>query len=221
MSPCVHIPPIDDVGILHRSFDTVSQRADTLHAENAALKSQIRTLGRRISSLEAENTQLQSTVTGVLQHLPASNAYTTEGENAIYLPVVLESLAIMQDHFRRHGTLKQCSTPGCGRYAFDQACFREGHMAWCRTHNRIITRTYTSCSVRPEARGDCLPVFWEYSSSWGDIVALAFRDGKIGRKGVPNFALDRLLFPENDPILQHGSQSIPLSNSRYPHSNWS
>lgn len=52
------------------------------------------------------------------------------------------------------------SKNGCYRYAFSQECFREGHMAWCLTHKRIITRTYTSCSVKAEERGNCMPACW-------------------------------------------------------------
>jgi hypothetical protein len=33
-------------------------------------------------------------------------------------------------------------------------------MAWCATHNRIITGTYTSCSVKSEDRYECVPVSW-------------------------------------------------------------
>ncbi|KZM21643.1 uncharacterized protein EKO05_0008011 [Ascochyta rabiei] len=221
MFPYIHVHPFDNFGTLQHSFDSVRQRADALHVENVALRSQVQVLSGRISSLETENTQLRSMVTGIPPPPPASDVYTTEIENVIQLPVALKSLAIMQNHFRYQGTLRQCSTLGCNRYAFDQTCFREGHIAWCRTHNRIITRTYTSCSVRLEARGDCSPLYWEPSSNWEEIVACAFRDGKIGRKDLPTDVLDRLLYPQIHPISQRTGPPIHPPQARYLHDNFS
>lgn len=84
-------------------------------------------------------------------------------------------------------------------------------MAWCNTHNRIITRTYTSCSVAAEQRGDCIPIFWrklaflkrdeaetdqiaEHHPDWQEIVDRAYREGKIGLKGIKPEYLHALLF---------------------------
>ncbi|KAF1358161.1 hypothetical protein EJ07DRAFT_157162 [Lizonia empirigonia] len=206
------IPPLDDAASMQR----------VLSHENTILRAQVHNLGGRVSQLEAENAQLRSIVASTTAApQPAGQMYAARSDNAIHLPMVIESLLVMQGHFHRQGTLKQCSTPGCNRYAFDQTCFREGHMAWCRTHNRIITRTYISCSVKSEARGDCLPVFWEDRSDWAQIVACAFQEGKIGHKGLPSDLLNQLLFAEVYNPSRSLGPPVSLPQGRYPHGDWS
>ncbi|XPT02480.1 hypothetical protein M3J09_011597 [Ascochyta lentis] len=219
MFPYNHLPSIDDVGALQRSLNSVSQRADALHEENVALRTQVQQLNGRISYLEAENHRLRSDTIGAPRP-PPTDVYATGSDNINSLPAALESLAAMQEHFRSHGTLKRCTTSGCEREAFNQTCFREGHMAWCRTHNRIITRTYTSCSVRSEERGNCLPVYWEDSSNWDEVVAGAFRDGKVGRKGLPTDVLHRLLSLHAHPLSQRVGRPNPPPQARHPYDHW-
>jgi len=84
-------------------------------------------------------------------------------------------------------------------------------MGWCRTHNRIVTGNWTSCSVKAEDCGDCIPVWWgecsawicagietdrtlEQRDDWADIVARAYREGRIGHKGLRSADLNALLF---------------------------
>ncbi|OSS54085.1 hypothetical protein B5807_01689 [Epicoccum nigrum] len=165
-----------------------------LTVQNEFLRAQIQSLNIQITDLKAENTALRSSATShwAPQFAQVHNALRY---NTLALPAAIESLAIMQQHFHRQGTLRQCSTEGCRRFAFDQICFREGHMSWCATHNRIITGIYTSCSVKSEDRHKCMPVSWEDRHDWHNIVDRAFYDGRIGNKGLEPSHLDSLLFP--------------------------
>lgn len=79
-----------------------------LSEDNAILRAQVNNLGGRVSQLEAENAQLRSLVassTAVPQ--PARHSYAASSDNAIHLPMVIESLSVMQGHFYRQGKLKQ------------------------------------------------------------------------------------------------------------------
>lgn len=105
-------------------------------------------------------------------------------------------------------------------------------MGWCRTHNRIVTGNWTSCSVKVEDRGDCIPVWWgecsawtynntetdhisEQRDDWADIVDRAFREGRIGHKGLGLADLNTLLFsPMYDP------RQIDPPQGTYSHSHW-
>ncbi|KAJ8117973.1 hypothetical protein OPT61_g953 [Boeremia exigua] len=180
--------------------------------ENNFLRAQILSLNEKISSLEAEIRLLGSRTPS--DHVPtAAQIYAAPNDNALALPTVVESFAVMQSHFRRQGTLKQCSATGCHKDAFDQVCFRLGHMAWCRTHNRVITRAYTSCSVKAEERGDCVPVWWEQRHDWQAIVDRAFREGRIGNKGLDSGQLHAILFsPWFNPLIPEGSYA-PMNDS--------
>lgn len=80
-----------------------------LSDQNAALRAQVHSLRGRVSYLEAENAQLRSIVVAVMPPQHFQQAYTDRSGNAVYLPTVIERLAIMQDHFRRQGTLKHWS----------------------------------------------------------------------------------------------------------------
>ncbi|KAJ4321325.1 hypothetical protein N0V94_002957 [Neodidymelliopsis sp. IMI 364377] len=202
MLPYSHFPTTDNHGAMRNMLDSVSQQVAILSDANVALKAEAQDLKARIHYLEAENAQLRSLVAGASRHAtppppphPARPSHAAVSDNVMQLPAVIERLAIRQHQFRQQGMLRQCSTTGCPRDAFDQTCFREGHMAWCRTHGRIITRTYTSCSVLAEERGDCLPVFWEDCGNWNEVVADAYRDGWIGQKGLSTEYLNQLLFP--------------------------
>ncbi|KAF2624430.1 hypothetical protein BU25DRAFT_161090 [Macroventuria anomochaeta] len=205
----------------HTPLFDINSMVNRLNDENNVLKAQLHSLTDRVSHLEVENAHLRSLIarSPPPPPSPAAQVYATPSDNAMHLPMVVESLAVMQEHFRRQGTLKQCSTTACHRYAFDQICFREGHMAWCHPHNRIITRTYTSCSVKAEERGDCMPVSWEDRHDWAEIVARAFRDGKIGHKGLESGFLKHLLF---SPIYgpQRTGPPVSLPQGQYPHGDW-
>jgi hypothetical protein len=84
-------------------------------------------------------------------------------------------------------------------------------MGWCRTHNRIVTGEWTSCSVKASDRGDCVPVWWgkcncavcrstetdlalERRDDWTEIVNRAYREGRIGHKGLKTADLNAILF---------------------------
>ncbi|KAH6629867.1 hypothetical protein C7974DRAFT_413618 [Boeremia exigua] len=159
------------------------------------LRSQVQILHERVSSLEAELSILRSQVAPPHTAPTNYNYARLSGDNALLLPTAIESIAVMGDHFRRQGTLRQCSTTGCHKDAFDSECFRQGHMAWCEAHNRVITGTYTSCSVKAEHRGDCMPVFWDRYENWQTIVAQAFHEGRVGNRGLDPAFLSALLLP--------------------------
>lgn len=107
-------------------------------------------------------------------------------------------------------------------------------MAWCRTHNRIITRNYTSCSVKAEERGDCVPVCWgkcgdltcaytvtdhiaESRDDWREIVDRAYQEGRIGHKGLEPAVLQALLF---SPVYNPRPTGPLPPQGAYPHGNW-
>lgn len=85
--------------------DAVPQRA--LADENAHLRAQIYSLQGRVSHLEAENERLRVMAAGALAQPHSGHIYSTTSDNANHLPMAIESLAVMQGHFRRQGTLKQ------------------------------------------------------------------------------------------------------------------
>ena len=80
---------------------------EDLSDENAILKAQVHSLSGRIFYLEAENAQLRASIAGAPAPPVANHVYISNKDNAMYLPIVVESLAVMQEHFRRQGTLKQ------------------------------------------------------------------------------------------------------------------
>lgn len=105
-------------------------------------------------------------------------------------------------------------------------------MGWCRTHNRIVTGDWTSCSVKAEDRGDCVPIWWgkcsalicddtetdhapEQRDDWADIVNRAYREGRIGCKGLRPAELDMLLFSPTRRLRQVGAP-----HGAYLHANW-
>jgi hypothetical protein len=97
-----YVPSTDAQGVQERAL------ADTM-AENALLRGQVHNLSNRIYHLEAENAHLRSTV-GVAPPPPppAGHVYQAPpSENTMQLPTVIESLAVLQDHFRRQDALKQ------------------------------------------------------------------------------------------------------------------
>ncbi|KAF3005950.1 hypothetical protein E8E13_010143 [Curvularia kusanoi] len=171
----------------HRSssdiINNLTEQINVLRAQNDSLVAQI-------NVLQADNARLRSQ----LPAPPAGQGYDPPSAGVLAMPSVLESLAVCQERFRSQGALWQCSRQDCGRPAFDQTCFREGHMAWCNTHNRVITGDYTSCSIRYGERGDCFPVEWQDRPDWRDIVERAFREHKVGRKGLDNNYLNSILF---------------------------
>lgn len=78
---------------------------NTLRLQVNHLNGQIRTLNEQIDHLQAENARLRALVPPPLP--PANHVYTASSENVLHLPVVIESLALMRDHFQRQGTLRQ------------------------------------------------------------------------------------------------------------------
>lgn len=89
--------PVEDAGIRQR----------VLNDENGSLRAQVHSLSERVSQLEAENAHLRYLLTNVPPVPPPMQLSTGNGDRAIHLPMVVESLAVMQDHFGRQGTLKQ------------------------------------------------------------------------------------------------------------------
>lgn len=73
--------------------------------ENILLREQIKNLSERVSVLETENRLLR--VGAVAARLQPGQLYAAPTDNALALPAVIENLAVLRDHFRRQGTLRQ------------------------------------------------------------------------------------------------------------------
>lgn len=84
---------------------------EVLSEEIAILRAQLHNLNGRIFHLEVENAQLRASIAGPPALPAADHVYISNKDNAMYLPTVVESLAVMQEHFRRQGTLKQWRVP--------------------------------------------------------------------------------------------------------------
>ncbi|KAJ4987817.1 hypothetical protein SVAN01_06697 [Stagonosporopsis vannaccii] len=142
----------------------------SLFDEISRLRSEVQALTARVAQLQAENIALRPFL-----HSASANALT--------LPAVIEKLVVLRRHFSQQGTLRHCSAPGCSKPAFDPICFRLNHMAWCRTHNRIMTRNYTT-EIQTEERPD-----------WLIIVARAYQNYQIGLQPLAPGVLQAALFP--------------------------
>lgn len=77
-----------------------------LRNENNMLRTRVQTLTERVTRLEAENAHLRSLLPAHAGP-PAGQVYASPSDNALALPAVVESLAVLQAHFTRQGTLKQ------------------------------------------------------------------------------------------------------------------
>jgi dynactin complex subunit len=77
-----------------------------LTVQNEFLRAQIQSLNTQITDLKAENAALRSSATShwAPQFAQVHNALRY---NTLALPAAIESLAIMQQHFHRQGTLRQ------------------------------------------------------------------------------------------------------------------
>jgi regulator of replication initiation timing len=85
----------------------LTEENNTLRLQVNNLNGQVHTLRRQVNNLMLENARLRA----LLPHeppLPSENRmFTAPNDNVLHLPVVIESLAVMRDHFQRQGTLKQ------------------------------------------------------------------------------------------------------------------
>lgn len=84
----------------------------TLQMQINHLNSQISTLRGQVNDLQVENARLRALLPPLPPLLPspppASNSvYTPPSDNVLHLPVIIESLAVMLNHFQRQGTRKQ------------------------------------------------------------------------------------------------------------------
>lgn len=77
----------------------------TLRLQVNHLNGQVHGLNEQIDHLQAKNARLRAQIPPPLP--PANHVYTAPSENVLHLPVVIESLAAMRDHFQRQGTLRQ------------------------------------------------------------------------------------------------------------------
>lgn len=84
-----------------------------LNEENNALRLQVNHLNDQVHALSGQVNNLQAENARLRALLPAppppsvNRVYTAPDDNILYLPVVIESLAVMRNHFQRQGTLKQ------------------------------------------------------------------------------------------------------------------
>lgn len=86
--------------------------------------------------------------------------------------------------------------------------------------------------LRRRIRGDCVPIWWgkcsalicddtetdhapEQRDDWADIVNRAYREGRIGCKGLRPAELDMLLFSPTRRLRQVGAP-----HGAYLHANW-
>lgn len=89
----------------HSSQGHHSASMHNLITENGFLREQVKVLHERVSILQAENAMLR---TNTAPNRPAQGqVYAAPTDNALALPAVIESLAVMRNHFHRQGTLKQ------------------------------------------------------------------------------------------------------------------
>ncbi|KAF3043019.1 hypothetical protein E8E11_000605 [Didymella keratinophila] len=209
MWPRPFIPqlPQDEMSCLNEENNTLRLQIDHLNG-------QVHTLSGQVNNLQVENARLRALLPPPPPQ-PSDRMYTAPSDNVLHLPVVIERLAVMRNHFQRQGTLKQCSQLYCNQYAFGQTCFRAGHMGWCRTHNRIVTGNWTSCSVKTEDRGDCISGWWEQRDDWADIVDRAYREGRIGHKGLRSTDLIALSFSTNYDPRQIGPPQGTYSHGHF------
>lgn len=70
------------------------------------LQGQIHALSSQVNNLQVENARLRALLPPPPQS-PCNRVYTAPNNNVLHLPVAIESLAVMRDHFQRQGTLKQ------------------------------------------------------------------------------------------------------------------
>lgn len=215
---------------MYSAFPNTMQQMQALQADINRLQDDNMRLRTERFALQAEINGLKAEVQALNQQLAAGHrVYATPGVWA--LPSALESMWIKGNHFRDANLMlnwyvivtavrafnadKFCSSrDGCQRQTFDPTCFREGHMAWCGTHDRTITGKWSSCSVSTEQKPDCFPVEWgelhvlkrnclatnhsveeRTDADWRAIINRAASEGKIGKRGVPHDVLDHLFFP--------------------------
>jgi len=84
----------------------LNEENNTLRLQVNHLNGQVHTLSGQVNKLHVENARLHALLPPPLPP-PSNCVYTAPSDNVLYLPVVIESLAVMRDHFQRQGTLKQ------------------------------------------------------------------------------------------------------------------
>ena len=77
-----------------------------LTVENDFLRAQVQDLNAQILELKAEIASLRTSATSHWARPPAQ-AHDVPSYNTLALPAAVESLAVMQKHFRHQGTLRQ------------------------------------------------------------------------------------------------------------------
>lgn len=83
-----------------------SEENNTLRLQVNHLNGQIHTLSGQVNNLQVENARLRALLPP-RPPPPSNRVYTAPNDNVLYLPVVVETLAVMRDHFQRQATLKQ------------------------------------------------------------------------------------------------------------------
>jgi hypothetical protein len=70
------------------------------------LNGQIHNLSGQVDNLQVENARLRALLAPPPPP-PSNRVYTSPSDNTLFLPVVVETLAVMRDLFQRQGNLKQ------------------------------------------------------------------------------------------------------------------
>ena len=86
----------------------LTEENNALRLQVNHLNGQIHTLNGHVINLQVENARLHALLSTLPLPPAANRVHTAPDDNTLHLPVVIESLAVMCDHYQRQGTLKQC-----------------------------------------------------------------------------------------------------------------
>jgi hypothetical protein len=110
-------PPVSQLNLLpsrakhtaamdsHACPSSAGNLINKLTMENNFLRAQVQSLNVQLLQLKAENARSRSSATSQWI-LPLAQVYQAPSYNTLSLPVAVESLDIMQQHFHRQGTLR-------------------------------------------------------------------------------------------------------------------